>query len=236
MATVFFVRSETPMRVITFACQKGAAGKTTLVGHVGVQAELAGNGPVVLLDTDQQGALAEWWNSREPERPAFAHAVIDQLAETVAQLREMGFGLCIIDSASAISPAVEQVIAVSDLVVIPCRPSPHDLRAATKTIDLVDSLGKQKVFVLNGATEGDRLTDEARAVLSQAGPVSPVAIYNHPDYADSMFDGLTVMETAPDGECAREVGELWNVLSGMLDQTAPRVTGGPFTTQRGASA
>ena len=223
------------MRVITFACQKGAAGKTTLVGHVGVQAELAGDGPVVLLDTDQQGALAEWWNSREPERPAFAHAVIDQLAETVGQLRELGFGLCIIDSASAISPTVERVIAVSDLVVVPCRPSPHDLRAVTKTIDMVNALGKSKVFVLNGATEGDRLTDEARAVLSEAGPVSPVVIYHHPDFAESMFDGLTVMEAMPGGECAREIEELWVFLSGMLNQTPSQVAGGPFTAQRGAT-
>ena len=222
------------MHVITFACQKGAAGKTTLVGHVGVQAELAGNGPVVLLDTDQQGALAEWWNSRAPEQPAFAHAVIDQLADTIGQLRDLGFGLCIIDSASAISPTVEQVIAISDLVVIPCRPSPHDLRSATKTIELAHNMGKPKVFVLNGATKGDRLTDEARAVLSVAGKVSPVALHNHPDYADSMIDGLTVMETAPDSECAREVEALWRFLSGVLGQLPTQAPGGSFTAQRGA--
>ena len=222
------------MHVITFACQKGAAGKTTLVGHVGVQAELSGNGPVVLLDTDQQGALAHWWNSRAPERPAFAHTVIDQLADTVGQLRELGFGLCIIDSASAISPTVEQVIAVSDLVVIPCRPSPHDLRAATKTIELAHNMGKPKVFVLNGATAGDRLTNEARAVLSVAGKVCPVALSNHSDYAESMVDGLTVMETAPDSDSAREVEALWRFLSESLGQLPTRASSGPFTDQIGA--
>jgi chromosome partitioning protein len=224
------------MRVITFACQKGAAGKTTLVGHVGVQAEIAGAGPVVLLDTDQQGALAEWWNSRQPEEPAFAHAVIDQLDQTIEQLRQLGFGLCFIDSASAISPTIEQVVAISDLVVIPCRPSPHDLRAAAKTIELVDNLGKPKVFVLNGATEGDRLTDEARAVLSEAGPVSPVVLNNHPDYADSMFDGLTVMEAMPGGECAREVEALWDYLAEMLRQAPSAGAEGPYALRRGASA
>lgn len=224
------------MQVITFACQKGAAGKTTLVGHLGVQAEIAGDGPVVLLDTDQQGALAEWWNARQPEQPAFAHAVVDRLAETIGQLREMGFGLCMIDSASTISPAIEQVVSVSDLVVIPCRPSPHDLRAVAKTIDLVDGLGKPKVFVLNGATEGDRLTGEASAVLAAAGPVCPIAINNHPDFAESMFDGLTVMEAMPGGKCAGEVEELWKFLSGMIGQEPSRNTGGPFTAQRGASA
>jgi chromosome partitioning protein len=156
------------------------------------------------------------------------------LADTIGQLRDLGFGLCIIDSASAISLTVEQVIAISDLVVIPCRPSPHDLRAATKTIELVHNMGKPKVFVLNGATEGDRLTEEARAVLSVAGEVSPVALHNHPDYAESMVDGLTVMETTPNGDCAREVEALWYFLSGVLGQLPKQAPGNTFTAQRGA--
>jgi len=209
------------MRIITFACQKGAAGKTTLAGHVGVQAELAGTGPVVLLDTDQQGALAEWWNSRAPERPAFAHTAIETIADDIERLRDLGFQYCFIDSASAISPAVEQVIRVSDLVVIPCRPSPHDIRAATKTIDLVEQAGKSLVFVLNGATAGESINEEAEEVLAEVGTVSPVRIHNRVDYAESMFDGLTVMEVTPDGESAAEIGELWAYLLGLLSDSGP---------------
>ena len=220
------------MRVVTFACQKGAAGKTTLVGHVGVQAELAGAGPVVLLDTDQQGALAEWWNSRQPERPAFAHTFIEQIGDDIARLSELGFALCLIDSPSAVSPAVEQVIAVADLVVIPCRPSPHDLRAVTKTIDMVDSLGKPKVFVLNGATPGDKLTADAAAILSGAGTLSPVHIHNDPEFADSMFDGLTAMEAAPDSGPAKEIVELWTYLSAILNETDGSQRAGPFHAAR----
>ena len=220
------------MRVVTFACQKGAAGKTTLVGHVGVQAELAGAGPVVLLDTDQQGALAEWWNSRQPERPAFAHTFIEQIGSDIVRLRDLGFALCLIDSPSAVSPAVEQVIAVADLVVIPCRPSPHDLRAATKTIEMVDNLGKPKVFVLNGATAGDKLTVDAAAILSEAGTVSPVHIHNDPEFADSMFGGLTTMEAAPDSGPAREIVELWAYLSDVLDAAGPSQQTGPFSAAR----
>jgi chromosome partitioning protein len=220
------------MRVITFACQKGAAGKTTLVGHVGVQAELAGAGPVVLLDTDQQGALAEWWNSRQPERPAFAHTFIEQIAGDIERLRDLGFKLCLIDSPSTVGPAVEQVVAVADLVVIPCRPSPHDLRAATKTIEMVDHLGKAKVFVLNGATPGDQLTTDAAAILAEAGTVCPVHIHNDPEFADSMFDGLTAMEAAPDSGPSREIVETWSYLSGLLDEAADSRKSGPFRAAR----
>jgi len=224
------------MRVITFACQKGAAGKTTLAGHIGVQAELAGAGPVAFLDTDQQGALAEWWNQRQAELPAFAQTVIERIGDDIGQLRQLGFGLGVIDSASAVTPTVEAVIAVADLVVIPCRPSPHDLRAAGPTIDMAQRLGKPYVFVLNGADEGAAITEEAAAVLAQAGRVSPVRVHNRYDYAESMYDGLTVMEVDPTGESAREMLELWAYLSGLLsgaEVKAPRKT--PFGG-RGAAA
>ena len=34
-----------PMRVMVFASQKGGSGKTTLAGHVAVEAERSGGGP-----------------------------------------------------------------------------------------------------------------------------------------------------------------------------------------------
>ena len=205
------------MQVIAFACQKGAAGKTTLAGHVAVQAELAGAGPVVLLDTDQQGALAEWWNQRADERPAFAQTFIEQIGDDVAKLRDMGFGVGMVDTPSAVSTAVEQVIQVADLVVIPCRPSPHDLRALAGTLEMVERVGKPHVFVLNGAEPGEQMTEDAAAVLAEHGTLSPVRIHNHVDYAESMFDGRTAMETNPDGAPAKEIAELWTFLFGQLN-------------------
>jgi hypothetical protein len=58
------------MHVVALCSQKGGSGKTTLAGHLGVQAELAGAGPVALIDTDPQGSVAAWWNARQSDRPA----------------------------------------------------------------------------------------------------------------------------------------------------------------------
>ena len=58
------------MRVLALASQKGGSGKTTLSGHLAVQAQLAGAGPVCLIDIDPQGSLADWWNEREADMPA----------------------------------------------------------------------------------------------------------------------------------------------------------------------
>ena len=71
------------MRVLALASQKGGSGKTTLSGHLAVQAQRAGAGPVVLIDIDPQGSLADWWNEREAEYPAFAHTTVARLANEV---------------------------------------------------------------------------------------------------------------------------------------------------------
>ena len=44
------------MQVVAFSSQKGGSGKTTLAGHLAVEAERRGVGPVALIDTDPQGA------------------------------------------------------------------------------------------------------------------------------------------------------------------------------------
>jgi len=69
-------RGTQALRVLALASQKGGSGKTTLSGHLAVQAQRAGAGPVVLIDIDPQGSLADWWNEREAEYPAFAQTAV----------------------------------------------------------------------------------------------------------------------------------------------------------------
>ena len=73
------------MRVLALSSQKGGSGKTTLSGHLAVQAERAGYGPVCLIDIDPQGSLADWWNEREAEMPAFAQTTVARLASDAIQ-------------------------------------------------------------------------------------------------------------------------------------------------------
>jgi len=79
------------LRVLALASQKGGSGKTTLSGHLAVQAQRAGAGPVVLIDIDPQGSLADWWNEREAEYPAFAQTTVARLAADLESLRQQGF-------------------------------------------------------------------------------------------------------------------------------------------------
>jgi chromosome partitioning protein len=224
------------MRVIACCSQKGGSGKTTLAGHIAVQAELAGAGPVAIVDTDPQGSLADWWNERKAEAPAFAHTFVSRIGEDLARLRELGIKLCVVDTPPAITTTIEQVIEVADLVVIPCRPSPHDLRAAGATVELVERLGKKLVFVINAATPRARITAEAAIALSQHGTLAPVTVHQRTDYAASMIDGRTVMEVDGASASAEEMVQLWEYLNDRLTKTVSTMKfslGNAQTTKKG---
>ncbi len=208
------------MQVLAFASQKGGSGKTTLAGHIAVQAELMGAGPVALIDTDPQGSLSEWWNERQAETPLFARTSVAQLAADLQRMRAFGIRLLVIDTPPAITSTIGHVIRHADLVVIPTRPSPHDLRAAGATVDLVEGLGKPLVFVMNAATPRARITSEAVFALSQHGTLAPSIVHHRTDFAASMIDGRTVMELAGGSKSAEEIGELWDYLSHRLNRPA----------------
>ncbi len=210
------------MRVLAMASQKGGSGKTTLSGHIAVQAQLAGAGPVVLIDIDPQGSLADWWNEREADLPAFAQTTVARLASDLEMLRQQGFKLAVIDTPPAITMAIQSVITVAELIVIPTRPSPHDLRAVGATVDLCDRAGKPLLFVVNGATPKAKITFEAAIALSQHGTVAPVTIHHRTDFAASMIDGRTVMEVDPRSKSAAEVTELWTYISDRLEKNFRR--------------
>ena len=215
------------MRVVAMASQKGGSGKTTLSGHLAVQAQRAGAGPVVLIDIDPQGSLSDWWNERTTEYPAFAQTTVARLAADLEVLHAQGFGLAVLDTPPAITVAIQSVIAVADLVVIPTRPSPHDLRAVGATVDLCDRAGKSLIFVVNAATPKARITGDAAVALSQHGTVAPVTIHQRTDFAASMIDGRTVMEVDPKGKSAGEVAALWDYIGDRLEKNFRRTVFAP---------
>ncbi|MBP7917730.1 MAG: ParA family protein [Rhodoferax sp.] len=204
------------MRTLVLASQKGGVGKTTIAGHLAVMAESAGAGPVALIDTDPQGSLSSWWNERKAETPVFASVDIVQLADHLQQLKKAGIKLAIIDTPPAVTETIRQVLAVADLVLIPTRPSPHDLRAVGSTVALVEAVGKRMVFVINGAAQRAKITGEAAIALSQHGTVAPVTLYQRTDFAASMIDGRTAQEIDPTSRSAGEILELWKYVATQL--------------------
>lgn len=210
------------MRVLALASLKGGSGKTTLSGHLAVQAERAGAGPVVVIDLDPQGSLADWWNEREVEMPAFAQTTVAQLAADLQDLRHQGFRLAVLDTPPALASVVQSAVAVAELAVVPVRPSPLDLRAAGATLELCERAGKPLVFTINAAEADATFTADVALALSQLGTVAPVTLHQRADLAEAMGDGGTAMEADPESDSAAEVVALWNYIADQLEKTFRR--------------
>src|SRR6266446_8717463 len=105
------------MLVIAVASQKGGAGKTTLSGHLAVEAEKAGSGPVALIDTDPQGSLSQWWNARVEKTPAFAKVGVFDLQSALQHLERSGIRLAVIDTPPAITDRKSTRLNSSHLVI-----------------------------------------------------------------------------------------------------------------------
>jgi chromosome partitioning protein len=203
------------LRILAVASLKGGVGKTTLTAHLAVQAERSSQGPVALIDTDPQGSLSAWWNSRESPTPSFASVDVSELPSHVSALRAHA-RLILIDTPPAFLPTVQAAVAVADLVLIPARPSPHDLRAVSAVVDIVEEAEKPFVFVLNAATPRSIIALEAVRALAQHGKVAPVTIHHRIDFAASMVDGRTVGELDPNSRSAEEVSSLWLYVNSQL--------------------
>jgi len=211
------------MKTIVLASQKGGAGKTTLAAHLAVAAERVGDGPCVLIDTDPQASLAAWWNGRKAETPAFAPSTLKELPAKLEALAKAGYAFAFIDTPPAITESIRAVVALADFVLIPTRPSPHDLRAVGSTVELATTARRPFGFAVTQAKPNSRLTVQAVAALSAHGVVSPAIVHDRVDFASSMIDGRTVLELDPRGRSAAEVVELWNfVKERMTEKTKVR--------------
>jgi chromosome partitioning protein len=205
------------MHVIGVASRKGGSGKTTLTSHLAVAAEAADAGPVAVIDTDPQGGLAGWWNAREAETPRWIDPA-NGLPAAVNAARAAGYGLLLIDTPPFLTATISDVMTTADLVLIPVRPSPNDLRAVSATVELAKRARRRMVFVVSQATQRARITAEAAILLSQYGTVAPVMVHSRVDFATSMTDGRTAGELDPASRSGAEIAALWSYLHNLLTE------------------
>lgn len=203
------------MRVVICTSQKGGSGKTTLVRSLGVAAE-ARHAPVVLLDTDPQGSLTAWFNRREAETPALAQLGGRSVNDALAELKDGGTRLVVVDTPPSVHPFVAELARVADLVLLPVRPSPDDLGAIGPTLDLVEAAGAPFAFVITQAKPRTRLAAEALRVLAEHGRVASVTIHDRAEHPTAAASGLVVSESEPIGKAALEIAELWEFVERQL--------------------
>jgi len=196
------------MLTICFCSTKGGGGKSSLAAHLSVEAERQGNGPVAIIDADPQASLARWWNLRQAETPAFVQTKLKEIPQRLAELKDAGFKIVMIDTPGADVGFTGSILKHANLAVVPSRPSPLDLGTLGATVEMVEAEGVPLIFVLNAVTPRTRISAQAMMALSQHGPVAAI-IHQRTDYASSMTDGRVAGELDPSSRSADEIAQLW---------------------------
>ncbi|MGE3778888.1 MAG: AAA family ATPase [Pirellulaceae bacterium] len=197
------------MKVITLVTQKGGSGKTTLCVSLAVAAQEAGH-TVCILEMDRQATASQWAQARKGEPPEVAQVAADRIETTLEKVRGGEFDFVFIDTPGIDSPGTNAAIRHADLCMIPCRPTPADLRAIGPTLATIHRLEKQFAFVLNQTPpKSYRVRDTAEG-LKVMGLLAEVNIVMRNDHQDAMGTGQGVTEMNPAGPAATEIRALWS--------------------------
>lgn len=201
------------MKTIIVANQKGGSGKSTVTVHLAVAAESAGDGPVVISDTDPQGTAADWFNQRRKagiETPRYTPLTLAGLGEKIGALSDAGAAYLFIDTAPSIGAVNADLFALADLILIPLNPTPADLRALVKGLPLVKESGRAFQFVLSRVRPNLKNNDGAALALDALGLVLPTRMHERVIYAETFAHGKTAFEIDPKGIAAQEMAALWS--------------------------
>jgi chromosome partitioning protein len=200
------------MRTIVVANQKGGSGKSTIAVHLAAAAEQAGDGPVVISDTDPQGTAADWFNQRKKagiDTPRYSPLTLSDLRERIQALDDAGVAYLFIDTAPSIGAVNANLFTLADLILIPLNPTPADLRALVKGLPLVRQSGKPFQFILTRVRPNLRNNDGAAVALNALGLVLTTRMHERVIYAETFAHGKTALETDPKSTAAQEVSALW---------------------------
>jgi chromosome partitioning protein len=211
-------------RILLVTKLKGGSGATTTCRELAAAAVAHGL-DVALVDLDGQGGLTRWWSRRtrdaEDPRPSptLLEIPVERLPMAATGLRQR-YGLTVIDSPPSVHAAIRAVAAVSDLALVPSRPTVDDLDAVGSVTRLLRGTCDQG-FALTQVPGGRRSRDGAEALqrLAALAPVFGSTSFRL-DYPRPAAKGSTGYEF---GTMAHlEVAALWKAVAERLGIASSR--------------
>ena len=124
------------MPVVAIVNQKGGTGKTTL--SINLASAFAELYPTLLMDADPQGSALDWADSRATAQMNLDACGVEpsRLLRDVRSLAP-SYGWIIIDGPPGIGRISADAVRASDIVLIPSKPSPFDVWAASDIVEAV---------------------------------------------------------------------------------------------------
>lgn len=206
------------MKVVVLATQKGGSGKSTICVSLAVAAQEAGN-KVCVLEIDKQSTASQWSRERGQKAPEVGQITAERLADAITRIgASHDYDVLFIDTPGIDSPGTREALRLADLCLIPCRPTPADLRGIGPTLAAIHRLEKDFAFVLNQAPVRSFRVRETEEGLKVLGVLASARLIMRADHQDAVGLGKGVTEFNPQGQAAQEVRDLWAWVSNRMKE------------------
>lgn len=205
------------MKTVALIAQKGGVGKTTLAIHLATAFAATGKN-TLLLDLDPQASAAEWKDHRSVETPAVVSIQPSRLTKVLEEAKSIGTDIVILDTAPHSESTALEAAKAADLILVPCQPTIMDLRAMSKTVELLRLVGKGAFAILNSVPhQGTGGQEAADTITSSFGlEVADVRFGDRVAFSRCMISGEAAQEVEPHGKAASEVTALYEWTNAQL--------------------
>ena len=189
------------MPIVAIVNQKGGTGKTTL--SINLASAFAEIQPTLLLDADPQGSALDWSDSRATPQMNLDACAVDPTA-LVRDVRRLAtrYGWIIIDGPPGIGRVSADAVRAADIVLIPTKPSPFDVWAASDIVEAVKARQEttggipKAFFVITMARPRTRLVGQVNAALAEYGlPVIEARTTERVAYPMTAIEGKSVLDS-----------------------------------------
>lgn len=191
--------------VISFAQQKGGAGKTTVLAHLAHAAALSG-ASVALIDFDPQASLSRWAQLAKIDGLDLLETASYRASSDIRDAAKQ-HDLTLVDCPGSAASVLEAAIRESDLVIVPCQASAMDIWASEPSLKMCDKLDTPARILLNRVPpRGMSAEDAARVLKREGATILRTRLGNRVAFSRGIAEGTTALglsgQTAAKAEIA----------------------------------